>query len=381
MFTATGTFSKRLTKPLLILSAVASLAAHAQSGDILIGMSLPLSGFNASAGQDGLNAAKAAIAVVNQAGGIHGRKLSIVAMDDEFSPAKAAENAKALDERGVLALFNCWGTASCSSIMPIVNERQLPLVAGIAGGGPMRSEPGRYVFNVRPTTVDEIARMVNQMLTIGQTRIALAYQDDPFGKSGQAAAKVVFEKAALKSALEAPLARDGSNAAAVVQQIKDSGANGVVIVASPQATVTLIGQARKAGLAIQFYNLAAQANRKLVADLGDNTRGVVFTTTVPSPWKNTLPIVKEYQQAIVATLGKEDFSYLGLEVFINTQVLIEGIKRAGPKMGRNDLLNALESMPAKRFSDAMSIKYGPNDRKGSSYVGLTIIGNQGKFIE
>lgn len=373
-----------LYKPIpwvFVACAAVSFVAAAQTSDLLIGMSLPLSGPNAAAGQEGLEAAKAAIAAFNEAGGIQGRKVSIVAVDDTFSPVKAAENAKTLDAQGVLALFNCWGTASCSAMMPVVKERRLPLVSGIAGGGPMHSEPGRYAFNVRPSTTDEISRMVKQMITIGQDRIALIYQDDPFGKSGQAAAQSVLQKMKIKATLEIPLASDGSNAQAVVQQLKQSSANGVVLLASPQATVPLISLARKSDVAIQFYNLAAQANHKLVADLGENTRGVVFTTLVPSPWKTSLPIVKEYQHAITAQSGKAKFSYLGLEVFINAQILIEGIKRAGAKASRDDLVNALETMSEKRYGGIMNIKYGLSDRQGSDYVGLTIIDSQGRFVE
>jgi branched-chain amino acid transport system substrate-binding protein len=363
----------------LLMSCAAPVMS--QSGDILIGMSLPLSGFNAAAGQEGLTAAKAAIAMVNAEGGIQGRKLSIVALDDEFNPAKAAENAKTLEAQGVVALFNCWGTASCSAMMPVIKEKQLPMVSGIAGGGPMRTEPGRYAFNVRPTTADEIAKMVTQMRTIGQNRIAVIYQDDPFGKSGQVAAQAVFQKASLKAAGEIAIARDGSNAAAAVKQLQQSDANGAIVVASPQATVALISQARKNGVAIQFYNLAAQANRKLITDLGSHTYGVVFTTLVPSPWKTSLPVVRDYQQAIQVATKKDDYSYLGLEVFVNAQVLIEGLKRAGAKVTRDSLVTALETMGEKRFGGVMSIKYGNADRNGSDYVGLTIIGSQGRFVE
>ncbi|MEN9844600.1 MAG: hypothetical protein RLZZ612_2429 [Pseudomonadota bacterium] len=352
-----------------------------RADDILIGASLPLSGPNAAAGNEGLVAAKAAFEGINAAGGIGGRKIQLIALDDEFSPPKAAENAKQLEAKGVIALFNCWGTASCSAMMPIVNETKLPLVTGIAGGGPMRSAPGRYAFNMRPTTDDEINRMVKQMQTIGQERIAVVYQDDPFGKSGLAAAQGVLEKAKIKAVAEQAIARDGSNAEAVVSALKTSNTNGIILVASPQATVSVIKQARKNGLAAQFYNLAAQANRKVVSDLGDYTGGVVFTTLVPSPWKNAIPIVRDYQQAIQAATTKTDYSYLGLEVFINAKVLIEGIKQAGPKLTRESLVTALESMGEKNFGSGVSIKYGSSDRNGSPYVGLTIVNKEGRFIE
>lgn len=360
---------------------LSSWSINAWADDILIGASLPLSGFNAAAGQEGLAAAKAAFDSVNAAGGIGGRNIQLIALDDEFSAPKAAENIKQLDAKGVVAMFNCWGTSSCSAMMPVVNEAKLPLVTGIAGGGPMRAAPGRYAFNMRPTTDDEIGRMVKQMQTIGQERIAVVYQDDPFGKSGLASAQAVLEKAKLKAVAEQPIARDGGNADGLVAALKAANPNGIIVVASPQATVAVIKQARKSGLATQFYNLAAQANRKVVADLGEHTGGVVFTTLVPSPWKNAIPMVSTYQQAIQKATGKADFSYLGLEVFINASLLIEGLKQAGPTVTRATLVTALETMGEKNFGGGVRVKYGPEDRNGSSYVGLTIVNREGRFIE
>jgi branched-chain amino acid transport system substrate-binding protein len=152
------------------------------------------------------------------------------------------------------------------------------------------------------------------------------------------------------------------------------------LVAAPPATVKLIQEARKAGLATQFYNLAAQANRKVAADLGEFTAGVVFTTLVPNPWKDALPVVREYQQIYSASTGKQEFSYLGLEIFINAKVLVEGLRKAGKGVTRETLVAALESMGERQYGP-MTVRYGPGDREGSSYVGMTIIDRQGRFVE
>ena len=143
------------------------------------------------------------------------------------------------------------------------------MVSGIAGGGPMRKSPGRYAFNVRASTEREIARMVNQMLTVGQDQIALVYQDDAFGKSGQSAAATVFAAARTQAVASLAIKVDGSNVPELIAALaKLPQLNGVVLVAAPPATAKLITQARAAGQTVQFYNLAAQANQKLVSDLG-----------------------------------------------------------------------------------------------------------------
>lgn len=371
-------FSRCAAAALLLGAA----SVWAQEGDeIVIGASLPLTGFNAAAGQEGLAVIKATFNSINRTGGVNGRKLLLNVLDDEFNPEKAAANATKLSDSRAVALLNCWGTASCSAMMPIITKAGMPMVAGIAGGGPMRQTPGRFAFNVRPTTDAEIARMVNQMLTVGQTGIALVYQNDPFGKSGQAAAKGVFAKTQVTPLAELALERDGSNAAAMVSALQQLPAlNSVIVIAAPPATVKFIPALRQAGLSAQVYNLAAQATRKVAADLGKYTAGVVFTTLVPSPWRDGVPVVREYQQVMNAAGGQQEFSYLGLEVFINTKVLVEALRKASKAVTREGVVSALETMGTRQYGP-MSIGYAPGDREGSSYVGLTIIDRQGRFLE
>ncbi len=367
--------------PFAAMLVFSSSAFSQESGEIVIGASLPLSGFNASAGQEGLTVIKAYFDAVNKTGGVGGRKLVINALDDQFNPQKAAENTRELIDSKAVAIFNCWGTSSCSAMLPLITEAGIPMVAGIAGGGPMRQQSGRFAFNVRATTDLEVAHMLNQMLSVGQRNIAVIYQNDPFGKSGQTAAQGVFAKANLKPVAEIPVERDASNSQAVIDALKAApGLNGIILLATPSTTVKLVPAVRKAGIASQFYNLAAQATQKVATDLGDFTNGMVFTTLVPSPWKVGFPVVKDYQQMISAATGAKNYSYLGLEVFVNVSVLVEGLRKAGKNVSRGSLVSGLESMGEKRFGP-MSVNYSPENHDGTTYVGLTIINRDGRFVE
>ena len=364
--------------------AQAQGAAAATDDPIVVGASLPLSGPNAAAGKEGLAVLSGYFDSVNRAGGIHGRPLQLTALDDAFDPQKAADNARALAAGKAVAIVNCWGTSSCSAMVPVVTQAGLPLVGGIAGGGAMRSAPGRYAFNIRASTVAEIDTTVNHMASIGQKSIAVVYQDDAFGKSGQAAAQGVFKQRGMQPALQMALSPDGSNAAAVATALGTAPApNGIILVASPPATVSLITRARKNGLRTQFYNLAAQANTAVVQGLGEHTSGVVFTTLVPSPWRSAIPAVKDYQQvasAASAASGQSDYSYLGMEVYLNARTLVDGLRKAGRSVQRQSLTDALETLEPRHYGQ-MAVRFGPGQRDGSSYVSLTMLDRRGQFIE
>lgn len=353
-----------------------------KAGNIIIGASLPLSGINAAAGQEGLAVMKVYFDSVNKSGGIEGRMLQLETLDDQSNPAKTAGNTQSLIDKKAVALFNCWGTSSCNAMLPVVTQAGVPLLGGLAGGGLMRQQPDqRFAFNVRASTDAEIARMVQQMVTVGQNNIALVFQNDSFGESGQTAARQAFKKYNLKPAAELRIDSDSSNSTTVIDTLKKlPGLNGVILVASPAATINLISQARKTGLETQFYNLAAQANNMVIQGLGKYTSGVVFTTLVPNPWKNGIPIVNEYQKIYRAATGKEDYSYLGMEVFINARVLVDGLRNSVRASSSVSLANALDSMGLKNYGP-LSINYMPGHHEGSSYVGIAIINSRGQFVE
>ncbi|MBS0608303.1 MAG: ABC transporter substrate-binding protein [Comamonadaceae bacterium] len=371
----------RLYSTLLALAAIPLSQAKGDQGAIVVGASLPLSGTNAAAGQEGLAVLQSYFDSINRAGGIEGRPLQLIALDDAFNPQKAADNARALVAGKAVAIVNCWGTSNCASMVPIVTQAGLPLVGGLAGGGVMRSTPGRYVFNIRASTVTEIDAMARHMTNIGQRSIAVVYQDDLFGKSGLAAAQQVLRQQNMQPVLELTLAPDGSNAAAVADALnRDPAPNGIILVASPPATVSLITQARKNGIRTQFYNLAAQANSAVVRGLGEHTAGVVFTTLVPNPWRNTVAAVKEYQQLADSGAGQAHYSYLGMEVYLNARTLVDGLRKAGRNVQRESLTAALETLEPRQYGP-MTVRFGPKQRDGSSYVSLTMIDRRGHFIE
>ncbi|MDR0214302.1 MAG: ABC transporter substrate-binding protein [Comamonas sp.] len=365
----------------LALSAALSLGAASAQESIIIGASLPLSGSQAAAGKEGQAIMQAQIDAFNREGGVGGRKLSLKLLDDGYDPQRAAANARALAEQGAVALLNCWGTASCAAMQPELERGQTPLVGAIAGAGPLRQQPGRLVYPLRASTRGEINAMLQQIQTLGQSRIAIVYQQDSFGQSSLDVAHAVLKERGMSTALELAVDASGSNAQAAVQQLvqADPAVQAIIVLAGASATIHLVTQARQAQLQQAIYNLAAQANQAVVKGLGSHTRGIVFTTLVPSPWRTSVPAVKSYQQLLGAS-GMPQPSYLGLEVFINTQALLDGLRKAGPGVQRSNLPAALEALGELRYGH-MQVRLAAPARTGSSYVGLAMIDQSGQFRE
>jgi ABC-type branched-subunit amino acid transport system substrate-binding protein len=91
-----------------------------------------------------------------------------------------------------------------------------------------------------------------------------------------------------------------------------------------------------------------------------------------------VPVVQEYQAAIGKHLGKKDYSFTSLEAYVGAKVLVEALRRAGPKPTREAFMQALDGM--KSFdTGGYLVSFSPTDHNGSSFVELTVIGRDLKF--
>jgi ABC-type branched-subunit amino acid transport system substrate-binding protein len=150
------------------------------------------------------------------------------------------------------------------------------------------------------------------------------------------------------------------------------------MISAYKSCAQFIREAKKAEIRTQFFNVSFVGSKALADDLGDDGVGVVISQVVPYPWVAKLPIVKEYQD-LTRKSGSTDFNFSSLEGFIAAKTFVEGLKRAGKNLTREQLVAALESM---RNYDAggFSISFSPTQHNGSSLVDLTMIGKSGRFV-
>src|SRR5256714_3800735 len=166
---------------------------------ILVGQSTPLTGANAELGNDIRNGALAYFRRVNDSGGVHGRKIELVTLDDANQVPRAEENTKKLvEEQGVFALFGYASATLSRPALPTVEKHRVPFIAPFTGADPMRVL-NRYVYNMRASYADELEKIVEHYSTFGIKRFAIVYYDDVVGKENLTA----VERAPPKSNLHA----------------------------------------------------------------------------------------------------------------------------------------------------------------------------------
>jgi branched-chain amino acid transport system substrate-binding protein len=190
-----------------LLAAVALCAAgaaHAQapgvSGDrILIGQTAGHSGVVAGGVKETTDGAKLYIEWVNRNGGVHGRRIELISMDDKFDPKLAAANARALiEDKGVFALFLNRGTPHSEAIIPLLKNGGVPLIAPSTGAELLHSPVNPLVFNVRSKYQLEAEKGIVQLATMGMTQIGVIHVEDSFGRDALAGAMKGFAAANMK---------------------------------------------------------------------------------------------------------------------------------------------------------------------------------------
>lgn len=349
-------------------------------GPIVIGQSTPLSGSNKALGEDIRDGALAYFNKVNDAGGINGRRIELLSLDDANNTKNSEANTvKLLEQPGVVALFG-YGSATLSRpALPHVEQAKVAFVAPFTGAAPMRKF-NPYVYNHRASYADELEKIVEHYSTIGAKRFAVLHYEDAVGTANLAVVEAALKARGLAPVAVASVQRTQTDLAAPVAATVKAVPDVVIATTLYKTTAEFVKLAKKRELAAQFVSTSFAGSTALADALGKEGIGIVMTQVVPSVSNNTVPIVREYQRASDKLFGKKDYSYTSLESYIAAKALVEAIRRAGRDVTRASVLRALDGLGAYD-TGGYTVTFTASDHNGSSFVALTILSRDLKFRE
>lgn len=360
---------------LLCAAGLAQAEPGVSDGRIVIGQSIGLNGPVAAVAQDIAAGLAAYVHHANKRGGIHGRRIELKTLDDGFAPPRSGENARTLAEQSFL-LAAPLGTPHTAELLKA--SAGAPVLCPFTGAERLRATPNRLLFHIRAGYKDEIAKMVEQLTTLGIHRIALFYQNDPFGEEGLEHLEAALQRHGLKIAARAPYERGSLDVASAVKTLAAADPQAIVMFAVTRAAAELVKKMQEAGRYPQFLTLSLNGNEDFVKALGEHRRGVGNTQVAPYPWNAAMPLVKEYQQAMRET-GRQQFSFNSLEGYLCGKVIGEGLRRASRNLTRGRFVEALESF--NRFdAGGFEIGFSAANHVGTRYVDLTVIDGNGRFM-
>ncbi len=348
----------------------AGLARAKSEPPIILGQSAAFTGAAAQLGIQLNRGARLCFDQVNAHGGIGGAAIELRTLDDGYEPARCKANTQKFIDDDVFALFGYVGTPTSLAALPLVKESKVPFFAPFTGAPALRDPMLRNVFHVRASYEDETALMVKQLTALDLKRIAVFRQNDSYGQAGLVGVTKALAAHGLAPVATATVERNSVDVAAAVKTLVAASPDVVVQISAYKSCAAFIREARKAGYGGTFYNVSFVGTQALADELGKDALGVVISQVMPYPWSTSVPIVREYLDAVKAAPDVRP-NYSGLEGYINARVFVEGLRR-GRAVNRDGFIGGLESMSRVDFG-GINLNFGPHEHVASRFVELSML--------
>lgn len=359
----------------LALAAALIGASHAQ---IIVGQTVGITGSAAATVKESMAGAALYFDHVNAHGGVAGQKIELVALDDQFDPQKTLQNAQELIERrGAIALFMTRGTPHTQGIIPLLDQHGVALVGPSTGAMVLHQPVQRHIFNIRAPYQREVEKAIAHLSLLGVQRIGVVHVDDSFGADALAGAQSGFKANRIEALFVEKFDRAKPDFSAIAPRVRSKEPQAVIFVGTGAAVVDGILALRAAGVGGQIVTLSNNASGGFAKALGDQARGVVVSQVFPSERSLNYPLIKE-ALSLAQAKGTKELTPAMVEGFVNAKVLVEGLRRAGPRPDRARLRDALEGL--RRYDlGGLELSYSSTDHSGLEFADLSIIGRDGRF--
>jgi branched-chain amino acid transport system substrate-binding protein len=366
----------------LVVASTLAMSANAEEGvtsdSILIGQSAGLTGNLAERVKPAVAAANLYFDEVNRKGGVNGRRIKLLSIDDGGEVPRSVENTKRLiDQDHVFALLLQTGAGPAAASMPIAVKAHVPFIAPLTGTTALR-EPNRYVFHVKASFADEWQRIAEHMKSLNLSNIAIVYFDNDAGREGMKIAQESLAKVDLKPALVVGFGgKAGTMKDAVDKTVKaESGA--IILSSVQQPAAEYLNALFATGKHPFVYTNSISIGEAIYKAAGDKAHGVIISQTVPYPNEIGLPLVREYQE-LAKRANVPPGGYPAIEGFISAKVMVEGLRRTGKNLTRENFIDALEGIKSLDVGGYV-LRFSPTDHVGSRVVDLTMVARGGRFV-
>jgi branched-chain amino acid transport system substrate-binding protein len=359
--------------------------------EIRFGISAAFSGPAKELGQNMKRGIEAAFNAANDAGGVFGRRLRLIAADDGYETSRAAITMKHLYEKEqVFGVIGNVGTPTAVVALPYALERKMLFFGAFTGAGLLRSDPpDRYVFNYRASYAEETNATVHYLVKVRHLRpnqIAVFAQQDAYGDSGfSGVAKAIRALGGDDNAiLRLNYQRNTVDVDDAIEQLKKSRIpiRAVIMVPTYRAAAKFIEKTRDLYpnmiyTSVSFVGSTALANELML--LGKRfATGVIVTQVVPAVEGHS-SLVLEYRSTLAKYFPGEQPDYVSLEGYIAGKLMIEALKRNGPQLDTERLVATLEGFRNLDIGLGTPISFGQSEHQGVHKVWGTQLDENGRY--
>jgi branched-chain amino acid transport system substrate-binding protein len=359
--------------------------------EIRFGMAAPFSGPAKELGRQMKLGIDTAFNRINDAGGVDGRMLRLVAADDGYEPARTPEAMKQLfDKEQVFGFIGNVGTPTAAIAVPYALERRALFFGAFTGSNLLRNDPpDRYVFNYRASYAEETDAVVHYLLKLRRLQpkqIAVFAQQDSYGDAGFAGVSKAFRALGINdsSILRLGYKRNTVEVDDAINQLKSQKLpiRAVVMVATYRAAAKFIEKTRDLYPGMIYTNVSFVGSTALAEELSllgsRYANGVIVTQVVPAVGGYSSAVL-EYKNALAKYFPGEATDYVSLEGYVAANVLIQALKRTGPQLDTEKLIDNLEAMRNIDLGLGTSLNFGRSEHQASHKIWGTTLDENGKY--
>ncbi|HSI54616.1 MAG TPA: ABC transporter substrate-binding protein [Ramlibacter sp.] len=360
--------------------AFLGLGAIAQDGvtksSVVIGQSVALIGPGSSLAAPFHAGAKLYFDKVNAAGGVNGRKIELVTLDDRGNPTQTEANTKTLLQQGVLALFGYYGSPQVTKAYPLIKDTDVILFAPMSAADEFRGAMYPNVFSVRPGYAEEAAAITRHAETLGARKLAIVHATDSESMAALDSAERTMGSMGANLLIKAAVS--SGNIANSVDKALATKPESILIIADANGAAGIVRDVRAKGFRGPIYGFSNTGESLLAEELGPTGAGVVVVRVVPKSENPKAAVVRELlADAAAANAGKPNV-YM-VEGYIAARVFTEALRRIPRDPNRAKLKKAIEGLDNINIG-GFRLHFA-DDRTGSKLVELSLIDSQGKVRE
>lgn len=341
-------------------------APGVSDSEIVLGTWQPMSGPAAGYAPIG-KAMDAYFKMVNEQGGINGRKVRMIVEDDGYNPARTVPLVKKMvEEDHVFAFLGGLGTGTGSAVLDYIVQNHVPHIAPSTGSSKWSDpvQPGYYAYQISYKTEAKILVKYG-VEQLNKRKFAIFYQNDDFGKEGLEEAKLQLKNRNADLVAEVAYNPTDTDYSAYAVKLQQSGADAVLAWAVPAPFGSLLKETGKIGFKPTWLNSATINDPSLLKLAGDELQGAYFVAWLPNPddpANADNPAIKDWRENLPKYAPDVPLSNFSLTGWGESRLMHEILRRAGKDLTRASLEAAAQSL--KDWTDLATVTYTATDRRG-----------------
>lgn len=344
--------------------------------EITIGSCAALEGPSSFLGRETVRGAEIYFQMVNDAGGVLGRKLKLISRDDSYDPTKAQACWDKLQAEKVFAMGFFVGTPTAVKYVPLAESAQIPLIGLFTGAQTLYTPTRHWVINVRASYFDETADQIDGLWkTLGYHKIGVIYPDDAFGGAVLLGVQTALKEHNSEPVATASYARQTQAVDAAIDKVKAANPDAVVVVGPANTVAPILNKAHAKGWKPLFLTVSFVGTDELIQDAGTDVEGMVITQVVPPYYLTDLKTVALYRRTLQKYAPDARPNFVSLEGFVDAMVMVEGLKKAGKDLTREGFIQAVESLHDvdMGLGPQLRLTYSSHHHKGFDHVIPTVV--------